>query len=63
LTLDVAGEPDIPHHNEERKYWDDFTLDQALAVLGTRNPFKTVHPPKITPDFPRKCQFLKPFPY
>jgi hypothetical protein len=70
LTLDVAGKPDMgcfvvaPHHKEERKYWDDLTLDQALAVLGTRNLFKTVHyPPKITLDFLRKCQFSKPFPY
>jgi hypothetical protein len=70
LTLDVAGEPDMgcfvvaPHHNEERKYWDELTLDQALAVLGTRNLFKTVHyPPKIMLDFLRKCQFPKPFPY
>ncbi|HXP44950.1 MAG TPA: DUF6794 domain-containing protein [Candidatus Acidoferrales bacterium] len=70
LTLDVAGEPDMgcfvvaPYHNEERKYWDDLTLDQALAVLGIRNLFKTVHyPPKITLDFLRKCQFPKPFPY
>ncbi len=70
LTLDVAGEPDMgcfvvaPHHKEERKYWDDLTLDEALAVLGTRNLFRTVHyPPKITLDFLRKCQFSKPFPY
>jgi hypothetical protein len=70
LTLDFAGEPDMgcfvvaPHHNEERKYWDDLTLDQALSVLGTRNLFQTVHyPPKITLDFLRKCQFSKPFPY
>jgi hypothetical protein len=70
LTLDVAGEPDMgcfvvaPYHNEERKYCDDLTLDQALAVLAIRNLFKTVHyPPKITLDFLRKCQFPKPFPY
>ena len=70
LTLDVAGEPDMgcfvvaPHRNEERKYVDDVTLDQALAVLGLRNLFRTVHyPPKITLDFLRKCQFPKPFPY
>ena len=70
LTLDVAGEPDMgcfvvaPHRKEERKYWDDVTLDQALAVLGTQNQFRTVHyPPKITLDFLRKCQFSKPFPY
>jgi hypothetical protein len=70
LTLDVAGEPDMgcfvvaPHRNEERKYWDDLTLDQALAVLGRQNRFKTVHyPPKITLDLLRKCQFQKPFPY
>jgi hypothetical protein len=70
LTLDVAGMPDMgcfvvaPHHNEERKYWDDLTLDQALAVLGTHNLFRTVHhPPKISLDFLRECQFPKPFPY
>jgi len=70
LTLDVAGKPDMgcfvvaPHRKEERKYWDDLALDQALAVLGTHNLFSTVHyPPKITLDFFRKCQFSKPFPY
>jgi hypothetical protein len=70
LTLDVAGEPDMgcfvvaPHKNEEGKYWDDVTLDHALAILGIRNLFRTVHyPPKITLDFRRKCQFPKPFPY
>ena len=70
LTLDVAGGPDMscfvvaPHRNEERKYWDDVTLDRALAVLGTQNLFKTVHyPPKITLSFLRKCQFQKPFQY
>jgi hypothetical protein len=70
LTLDVAGKPDMdcfvvaPHRNEERKYWDDLTLDRALAVLGTQNLFRTVHyPPKLTLDFVRQCQFPKPFPY
>jgi hypothetical protein len=70
LTLDVAGQPDMgcfvvaPHRKEERKYWDDLALDQALAVLGTHNLFRTVHyPPKITLDFLRRCQFSKPFPY
>src|ERR1035438_2405728 len=70
LTLDVAGKPNMgcfvvaPHRKEERKYWDDLTLDHALAVLGTRNLFRTVHyPPKITLDFLRNCQFSKPFPY
>ena len=69
LTLDVAGKPDMgcvvaPHGNKERKYWDDITLEQALAVLGTQNLFRTVHyPPKITLDFFRKCQFPEPFPY
>jgi hypothetical protein len=69
LTLDVAGEPDMscfvvaPHRKEERKYWDDVALDQALAVLGIHNLFTTVHyPPKITLDFLRKCQFSRPFP-
>ena len=70
LTLDVTGNPDTgcfvvaPHRKEERKYWDDLALDHALAVLGIRNLFRTVHyPPKITLDFLRKCQFTKPFPY
>jgi hypothetical protein len=70
LTLDVAGKPDMscfvvaPHRKEESKYWDDLTLDHALAVLGTLNLFRTVHyPPKITLDFLRNCQFSKPFPY
>jgi hypothetical protein len=70
LTLDVAGEPDMgcfvvaPHRSEERKYWDDVTLDDALAILGIRNLFRTVHyPPKLTLDFRRQCQFPKPFPY
>jgi Domain of unknown function (DUF6794) len=70
LTLDVSGEPDMgcfvvaPHRNEERKYWDDLTLDRALAGLGIQNQFRTVHyPPKITLNFLRKCQFPKPFPY
>jgi hypothetical protein len=70
LALDIAGEPDMgcfvvaPHGNEERKYWDDVTLDHALAILGRQNLFRTVHyPPKITLDFLRKCQFQKPFPY
>lgn len=70
LTLDVAGEPDIgcfvvaPQRKEDREYWDDVSLDRALAVLGTHNVFRTVHyPPKITLDFLRKCQFPKPFPY
>jgi hypothetical protein len=70
LTLDDAGEPDMgcfvvaPHRKEERKYWDDLTLDHALALLGLQNLFRTVHyPPKITLDFQRKCQFPKPFPY
>ena len=70
LTLDVTGEPDMgcfvvaPHRNEERKYWDDVTLDHALALLGIRNLFRTIHyPPKIMLDFARKCQFSKPFPY
>jgi hypothetical protein len=70
LTLDVAGKPDMgcfvvaPHRKEERKYWDDLTLDHALAVLGVRNLFRTIsYPPKITLDFLRKCQFSKPFPY
>jgi hypothetical protein len=70
LTLDVAGEPDMgcfvvaPHRKEERNYWDDVALDQALAVLGTDNLFRTVHyPPRITLAFLRKCQFSKPFPY
>jgi len=69
LTLDVDGEPEMgcfvvaPHGNEERNYWDDLTLDHALAVLGIRDMFRTVHyPPKITLDFLRKCQFPKPFP-
>jgi uncharacterized protein DUF6794 len=70
LTLVVAGEPQMtcfvvaPHGKEERKYWDDVTLEQALAVLGNQNQFRTVHyPPKMTLDFLRKCQFPKPFPY
>jgi hypothetical protein len=70
LTLDVAGKPDMgcfvvaPHRKEERKYWEDLTLDQALAVLGIRNLFRTVnYPPKITLEFVRNCQFSKPFPY
>jgi hypothetical protein len=70
LTLDVAGKPDMgcfvvaPHGKEERKYWDDLTLDRALAVLGTDNLFRTVHyPPKLTLDFVRQCQFPRPFPY
>jgi len=70
LTLDIAGEPDMgcfaiaPHRKEEHKYWDDLTLDHALALLGSRNLFRTIHyPPKITLDFQRKCQFPKPFPY
>lgn len=70
LTLEVAGKPDMgcfvvaPHRNEERPYWDDLTLDQALGVLGTQNLFNTVHyPPKLTLDFARQCQFPKPFPY
>jgi hypothetical protein len=51
LTLDIAGEPDMgcfvvaPHNNDERKYSNDLTLDHALAVLGSRNLFKTVHYP------------------
>ena len=63
LTLDVASKPDMgcfvvaPHQKEDRKHWDDVTLDQALAVLGFDNLFRTVHyPPKITLDFLRKCQ-------
>jgi hypothetical protein len=67
LTLDVAGKPNMdcyvaaPHGSEKRKLWDDLTLDQALAVLGTGNLFKTVHyPPKLTLDFVRPCQFPKP---
>lgn len=67
LTLDVAGGPDMGCFvvaPEGRKYWDDVTLDRALAILGTHNLFRTVHyPPKITLDFFRKCQFPKPFPY
>lgn len=70
LSLDVAGKPNMgcyvvaPHDKKERKYWDDLTLDQALAVLGTQNLFTTVHyPPKITLDFLRECQFPTPFPY
>lgn len=70
LTMDVAGNPDMgcfvvaPHRKEERKYWDDVSLAQALAVLGNQNLFRTIHyPPKITLDFLRKCQFPKPFPY
>lgn len=70
LILDVAGKPDMgcfavaPHRKEERKYWKDLTLDQALAVLGVRNLFRIVHyPPKITLEFLRNCQFSKPFPY
>jgi hypothetical protein len=70
LTLEVAGKPDMgcfvvaPHRKNERKYWDDLTLDQALAVLGTQNLFRTVHyPPKIALDFFRMCQFSEPFPY
>jgi hypothetical protein len=70
LTLDVAGKPDMgcfvvaPHRKEERRYRDDLTLDRALAVLGTRNLFRTFHyPPRITLDFLRKCQFPEPFPY
>ena len=70
LTLDVAGKPDMgcfvvaPHRNEERKNWDDVTLDHALAILGIQNLFRTLHyPPKITLDFARQCQFSKPFPY
>jgi hypothetical protein len=70
LTLDVAGDPDMdcfvaaPHRDDQRKYWDDLSLDQALDVLGTDNLFRTVHyPPKITLDFRRKCHFSKPFPY
>ena len=70
LKLDVAGKPDMdcyavaPHRKEERKYWDDLTLDRALAVLGGQNLFRTVHyPPKLTLDFVRQCQFPKPFPY
>jgi hypothetical protein len=69
LRLDVSGKPDMdcfvvaPHSKEERKYWDDLTLDRALAVLGIRNLFRTVHyPPKITLAFLRNCQFPKPFP-
>jgi len=69
LTLDVAGKPDMdcfvvaPHRKEERKSWDDLTLDRALAVLEIRNFFRTAHyPPKITLDFLRTCQFAKPFP-
>ena len=67
LTLDVAGKPNMdcyvaaPHRDQERKLWDDLTLDQALAVLGTGNSFKTVHyPPKLTLDFVRQCQHAKP---
>jgi hypothetical protein len=67
LTLDVAGKPNLdcyvaaPHRDQERKLWDDLTLDQALAVLGTGNLFKTVHyPPKLTLDFVRQCQHAKP---
>ena len=70
LTLDVDGKPDMgcfvdaPHRKEDRKYWDDLTLDRALAVLGRQNLFRTVHyPPKLTLDFVRQCQFPKPFPY
>lgn len=70
LTLDVAGKPDMgcyvvaPHSKNERKFWEDLTLDQALATLGTQNLFTTVNnPPKITLDFIRKCQFPQPFPY
>lgn len=70
LTLDVAGKPDLgcfvvaPHRKEEREYWDDVPLDQALAGLGVHNMFRTVYyPPKITLDFYRKCQFPTPFPY
>jgi hypothetical protein len=70
LTLDVAGKPDLgcfvvaPHRKEEGKYWNDLTLDRALAVLEIRDLFRTVHyPPKITLDFLRNCQFPKPFPY
>jgi len=70
LTLDIAGEPDMgcfvvaPHRNDERRYWDDVTLDQALTVLGTDNLFTTTHyPPKITLRFRRKCRFHHPFPY
>jgi hypothetical protein len=67
LTLDVAGKPNMdcyiaaPHQKEERQLWDDLTLDQALAVLGTRNSFRTVnYPPKLTLDFVRPCQLPKP---
>ena len=70
LTLDVAGKPDMdcfvvaPHRKEERMYWDDITLDRALAVLGTDNLFRTAHyPPKVRLDFLRQCHFPKPFPY
>jgi hypothetical protein len=46
LTLNVAGKPDMdcfvvaPHRKEERKYWDDLSLDRALAVVGTQNLFR-----------------------
>lgn len=70
LMLDAGGKPDMgcfvvaPHRKEERKYWDDLTLDKALLVLGISNGFRTVHyPPNITLDFDQKCHFPKPFPY
>ena len=70
LAIDVAGKPNMdcyvaaPHRNEERKLRDDLTLDQAIAVLGTRNAFRTVnYPPKLTLDFVRQCQHAREPPY
>jgi hypothetical protein len=70
LSLEISGDPDLgcfvaaPHKKQDRKYWDDLTLEQALAVLGTDNMFRIFHyPPKLRLDFFRKCQFREPFPY
>jgi hypothetical protein len=67
LALEVAGKPNMdcyvaaPHSSEQPKFWDDLSLDQALAVLGKGNAFKTVnYPPKLTLDFVRQCQHPKP---
>jgi hypothetical protein len=66
LTLVVTGKPNMdcyvaaPHGREQAKLWENPSLDQALAVLGTENAFKTVnYPPKLMLDFSRPCQHPK----
>ena len=68
LKLQVAGNPD-PHcyvysqwgEEDPSKNEREFTLEGALAGLGTGNLFRTSHePPNITLNFVRKCQFPTP---